>query len=90
MDLELEGITYKKLAESIQNEMSMAQLYTAFYHSIKKCSKGLSFDDALEIIDEYYATGKTLEDFIELVLGEWSEAMGFGKQFKRAMKKEKK
>lgn len=83
------GITYKKLAESFGEDMDIQGLYTAFYYSLKK-HHDFTIEEALEVIDEYFANGNDIEDFAKLVLGEWAEAMGFGKQFRKAMKKEAK
>lgn len=88
-EMNKEGITFKTLGDDMQDSFDTTKLYDAFYFGVKNMN-AIKYEDIDDVIDEYFNSGNSIEDLFELVITEMSEAMGFSKQLKKAMKKETK
>lgn len=86
-EMNKKNITFKTLAEEMEQDFNTDKLYEAFYYGLKTMND-IDKDDIDEIIDVFYEK-KTLEDLFELVLGEMADAMGFYQTFKKKIKEAK-
>lgn len=80
------GITLIGLTNDLQ-EMKVDNLYTTFYYGLKAMQKDMTIEEAYKVIDAYYEENEdnSIETFFEIVLEDYSKAMGLGKKFKEMM-----
>ena len=81
-NLNAKGVTLIKLAESME-KLDFTYFYLAFYEGLKVAKKDLKEEEAYEILDNYFEEGNELESLFNIVLEEYSNSMGLGKQFKK-------
>lgn len=88
-ELNAKDITFNKLANDIQ-ELKVDSLYETFYYAIKDYNN-VTFEEALALIDSYYEENEDndIEAFFNLIVEEYSKAMGLGKKFKKLMNEQK-
>lgn len=87
-DLNRRGITLVTLSEEVE-KMNLDGLYTAFHYGMKFHKKDITEVEAFELIDKYLEDGNTLEGLIEVVLTEYSNALGMDEEVNKGLKKAK-
>lgn len=89
--LNTKGITFLTLATDME-KMYVSNLYETFFYGLKTMQHDITLEKAYKIIDEYYEENEDndTESFFEIVLGEYSKAMGLGKKFKEIMGQQQK
>ena len=84
--LNSKGITLVSLSNDMQG-MKVDSLYETFAYGLKAMQHDMTLEKAYTVIDEYFENEENdIESFFELVLEEYSKAMGLGKKFKEIMK----
>lgn len=88
-ELSSKKITLNSLINDLQ-DLKVDGLYDTFFYGLKTMQHGITEEQALSVIDEYYNEDEShdLEKFFELIIEEYSSAMGLGKMFKEEMKKQ--
>lgn len=88
-ELNAKGITLVSLSNDMQS-MKVSSLYEAFACGLKAMQHDMTLEKAYLVIDEYFENEENdIESFFELVLEEYSKAMGLGKTFKKIMQEQK-
>lgn len=83
--LNAKGISLVSLSNDMQT-MKVNNLYETFHYGLKAMQHDMTLEKAYTIIDEYFENEENdIESFFELVLEEYSKAMGLGKKFKILM-----
>lgn len=69
------GLTLKTLSDSVQDvDMSAVALF--FHYGVKALNYKATEDDTDEMLDNYFEEGGTFENLVELLLDEYTKAMG--------------
>lgn len=83
-----EDIYLNKLAKEVE-EGKTSSLYKAFYYGLKKYHRDVNYEEAKEIIDDYFREDED-NDLIELmmiVVEELGVSMGLGKMVRQQIEK---
>lgn len=87
-DLNRKGITLVSLSEDVE-KMNLDGLYTAFHYALKFQNKDITEEEAFELIDLYLKEENELDQLIEVVLTEYSNALGLKDKVDEGLKKAK-
>lgn len=89
LSLSGKGITIESMGAKME-KTDLSDFYVAFHEGIKTLRKDITFDDALDLIDDYIADeNNSIEDLLFDVMEEIATGMGLGKKFKEEMQKQK-
>lgn len=90
LNLDAKGVTLGSLGEQAEAG-NFAGFYVAFHEGISVLRKDMTFDDCLELLDNYFEENEenNMNDLAVDLLEEMAVAMGLGKAFKKGLQEEK-